>query len=83
MGRDLGRQMSRATQRPAPGGGLTLERATVVSWSSTGGYIVLYAGVNLSNVLVLASAGTIAAGDQVAVLRQGPSVLILGVITTP
>lgn len=79
------RQIGRLLARPnVPAqAGLSLQRATVVTWDATNGYVITYAGSTLADVLVLASAGTISPGDQVAVLVQKTSALIIGVITTP
>jgi hypothetical protein len=57
----------------------TLLTGSVVSWAQ-GSFIIRLLGTDLANVPVLASAGTLKAGDAVAVLRQRSSYLILGTI---
>ena len=64
------------------GGGARLLRATVATWG-TGGHVIWCQGAALSGLPVLSSAGTLAKGDVVAVLRAGKSYLILGKMTTP
>jgi hypothetical protein len=63
-----------------PGDGLRLLRATVTTWDATNGYVIYLNGSNLRDVPSLTSAGALAAGDQVAVLAQKTSLLIIGKI---
>jgi hypothetical protein len=79
---DLGRYLSRQQPQP-PAGGLSLQRATVITWNAGDGFVISLAGTPLSGVPVLASAGELAPGQQVAVLRQKTSALIIGVIVAP
>ncbi len=80
---DLGRFLAQQHSKAAATGGVTLERAQVVSWDAASGHVIKLAGTQLSEVLALASVGTPVPGQIVAVLRQRSNVLIIGVIEAP
>lgn len=81
---DLARTLVRVQQkRDKDGPGAKLQRASVLTWSAEAGYVIVIGGAQFSDVPLLASAGTLAPGDVVAVLRYKSSLLILGVITYP
>jgi len=83
MSQNLARQVQAAIKASQAKGGLSLQRAVVVSWDASDGFTINLAGAAVGNPPVLESTGTLAPGDVVAVLRQKSAVLVIGKITSP